>query len=689
MNFSKFKLSLILVCLLVFQGLHAQEELLTTSDVSKVMKQIFDQHVDKKEMSSTVLKNAFRVYIDQFDPLRLYLLDEEVQPYLNISDAQITALTEQYKQNNFSAFEKLNSVIQTSIERARNTRHEVESNSTALFNVPAPKSDKVEWSDADLKLAFAKTPAELKSRLQKQIISFIDGEKKRYGAADILRNQPQTLAILNRYFEGQENSYLFRDDKGQPLNKAETENLLTLHVLKALAASLDAHTTFYNNTEAYDMKVRLEKAFQGIGVVLQQSPDGTVTISKLMEGGPAAKSGQILVNDQILSIDGKSLNNISLDKVMELIRGQNGSQIVLNIQRKVAEGDKKVEKTFEITLKREPITLNDERVDISYEQFGDGIIGKITLHAFYQGDNGISSENDLRKAIQDLSKKGQIRGLILDLRDNSGGFLMQAVKVVGMFIKNGVVVISKYSDGKEHFYRDMDGHEAYNGPLVVLVSKATASAAEIVAQALQDYGVAVVVGDEHTYGKGTIQSQTVTDNQATSFFKVTVGKYYTVSGKTPQIQGVWSDVVVPGIYSEEHIGEQYLEFALPADSIKPEYKDDLSDVDTGLRSWYLRYYVPTLQHRVDEWDPLIPDLKKNSETRIANNKNYQAFLRQLKGLNPEPDETEQEELKTGTKKNYNVDDLQMMEAVNVIKDMIMLNSKVHSRNFELSDAGKE
>src|SRR5690606_836656 len=163
------------------------------------------------------------------------------------------------------------------------------------------------------------------------------------------------------------------------------------------------------------------------------------------------------------------------------------------------------------------------------------IIGKITLNSFYQGDNGVNSENDVRDAIKKLDKMGNLRGLILDLRENSGGFLTQAVKVAGLFITNGVIVVSKYFNGEEHFYRDMDGKVSYTGPLVILTSKATASAAEIVAQALQDYGTALIVGDEHTYGKGTIQSQTVTENQGAAFFKVTVGKYYTVSGKTPQI----------------------------------------------------------------------------------------------------------------------------------------------------------
>lgn len=660
-----------LVIITCFAQFAFSQELLKSEDVSKVMSQIFSQHVDKKEISSDILKNAFHVYIDQFDPLRLYLLQSEVDPYLNISDAEMQKIIVQYKNNDFSAFAKLNDLIQKSIYRARDLRNEVEKNRELLFAVPMSRTDidKADWVDPDLKLTFAKDPKELERRIEKNVMSFISGEKRRFGQEKVNKKQQETLNVLNRYLNGQEDNYLYLDPQGKPLADRQKENIFILHILKALASSLDAHTTFYDNTEAYDMKVRLEKAFEGIGVVLEQKGNGAVVVTKLMEGGPAAKSGELLVNDQIESIDGKSLKDVSLNQVMEMIRGQNGSSIALKIIR----GDK----NFDVTLKREPITLNDDRVDISYEQFGDGIIGKITLHAFYQGEKGITSENDLRNALKELSQKGNLRGLVLDLRENSGGFLTQAVKVVGMFITNGVVVISKYSDGREHFYRDMESKETYSGPFVVLVSKATASAAEIVAQALQDYGVAVIVGDEQTYGKGTIQSQTVTDEQAASYFKVTVGKYYTVSGKTPQIQGVKSDIVVPGPLSEERIGEKYLEYALTADTITPEYKDDLSDVDPGLRPWYLRYYIPTLQPKIDEWRSLIPALQKNSGYRVAHNKNYQAYLRQLKGLPPEKEDVADEEFASRGKVDYTTD-FQMDEAVNVVKDMILLESRAHS-----------
>jgi carboxyl-terminal processing protease len=342
--------------------------------------------------------------------------------------------------------------------------------------------------------------------------------------------------------------------------------------------------------------------------------------------------------------------------------------IKLVLQRKVQNDPNP--KLVEIELRREPITVDEERVDVTSEPFANGIVGTIKLHAFYQGANGVTSENDVRNAIKELSAKGPLKGLILDLRENSGGFLTQAVKVAALFIKSGVIVISKYSDGHEQFYRDMNGVATYTGPLIVLNSKATASAAEIVAQALQDYGVALVVGDEHTYGKGSIQSQTVTDNQATSLFKVTVGKYYTVSGKTPQIRGVQADILAPGPYDYEHIGEQYLENALSNDTIKPEYKDDLSDVDPGLKSWYLRYYLPTLQPKVTAWRRLLPTLQKESAARTSHNQGYQEMIARWKLEERDPNAA-----LTATEQQKTPKDFQLAEAQNILKDMVVLHAR--------------
>jgi carboxyl-terminal processing protease len=674
---------LFLTLLSFFSNIFAQEqELLKTTDINKVMQQIFQQHVTKKEMNTVILEHALQIYIDQFDPNRMYLLDQEVKSFVHLSKREADSDITEYKEGNFDEFKRLNTVIQKAILRARGIRQEVEKNDPQLFSDDVEGNGGEKLPKEGRKLEFAKNIEDLKAHIQQDIKRFIQQGKVRYGIAKINRNPLQILSMYDRALQTFENSYLFEDMSGHPLPPAQVENLFTLHVLKALASSLDAHTTFYNNAEAYDIKVRLEKEFNGIGIIIEQISDGSFIIKQVLKDGPAEKSGLILVNDQIVSVDGQALSNMPLSQLMEVLRGKTGTMVHLTLKRKVEENHKLVEKIFDIKLQRASIALNEDRAKAEFETFGNGIIGKITLTSFYHGENGsVSAANDIRDAIKELEKKGNLRGLIIDLRENSGGFLVQAVEVAGLFITDGVIVIAKYSDGTEQYYRDMENHEAFKGPLVILTSKATASAAEIVAQALQDYGVALIVGDEQTYGKGTIQSQTVTDKNASTFFKVTVGKYYTVSGKTPQIQGVKADIVVPGKLSGKPIGEQYLENALSSDTISSEYKDDLKDVDPSLKSWYLRYYYPTIQPKINMWRSMLPKLVKNSQYRIEHNKNYQAFLKQVQGIKEE-DADEGEDDTNGAKKNYGVDDLQMAEAVNIVKDMIMLNS--HEQAVETS-----
>lgn len=674
---SKFFCKLLLIFTVISFYLSGGEyELLQTQDVNKIMQQILNQHVDKKEVTTSILKNSFRVYIDQFDPDRIYLLDAEVQPFLNMSDTDANKFLDEYKHNQFSEYMDLNSVIQKAIYRARQIRASLVKDINQLYQQSAaiPSDGYEEWRDPDLRRSFSKDEEQLSNRIKHQFTQFIASERKRYGDSYILNRTAQTIKVFEAESHNHENPYLFLSDHGLPMTEAEKQNAFTMHVLKALANSLDAHTTVLSPAEAFEMRLRLEKEVEGIGIELHGEKNGVFLISKVIENGPAAKSGQIRVKDQLIEIDSTSLKDKSLNEVTEMLRGKNGTTVTLLLKRVADENGQIINKMFSVPLIRDEIAINEDRAKSSFEKYGNGIIGTIKLDSFYQSENGdVTSEIDVREAIQKLDKLGNLRGLILDLRENSGGFLSQSVKVVGLFITNGVVVISKYFNGDEHFYRDMDGKRVYAGPLIVLTSKATASAAEIVAQALQDYGVAIVVGDEHTYGKGSIQSQTVTENQNSAFFKVTVGKYYTVSGKTPQIQGVKADVVVPSQFYHEIIGEEYLDYPLKEDIISDSYNDKLEDVAPNLKPWYMHYYTPSIQHKKVVWKNMLPTLKKNSEYRIAHNKNYQMFL---KGASPE-EIAAAANGKVNT--NFGSDDLQMAEAVNILKDMILLQSQMPSR----------
>lgn len=670
--FKKFFLVLALPLFLAL-SLFSEQELLHSDDIHKVMKQIFSQHVDKKRVDGELLTHSFKIYFEQFDPEKVYLLQSEVTPFTQMSGDQLKTLEKQYLEGNYAVYTQINDVIQKAITRAQKNRLDLEKNPKALFKEAVTAPQGFERNEG-----FAENEGALLARQRLYLLALLQGEVRRFGERGVIGYEKEAIALIERDIHEREAQYTYKPQNGEVISEADQQNLFTIHILKSLAKSLDAHTAFFDSQEAYDLRVRLEKGFEGIGLVFQESPQGIV-VTHMLDGSPAFKEGSIKVGDRLLEINGYKTSEISFEKVMELLRGKKDETVALLFAREIGETQPK--KTIQVNLKREPIVLNNDRIDVSSEKFGNGIIGIVTLHSFYQNDQGITSENDVRDAIKKLKAEGPLRGLILDLRENSGGFLSQAVKVAGLFVTDGVIVISKYYDGNEKIYRDIDNGVEYTGPLVVLTSKATASAAEIVAQALQDYGVALVVGDEHTYGKGTIQSQTVTGNKGNSYFKVTVGEYFTVSGKTPQLHGVPADIVVPGPYSHAHIGEEYLEETIQQNQTIPSaYNDQLKDVPPDLKPWFIRYYLPFLQQKKTLWRDMIPPLQKNSARRLAENKNYQLFLTKLSypGGFMQIKQEEEENKKEG---NFGRDDFQLSEAINVVKDMVYLDSKVRHKEY--------
>jgi carboxyl-terminal processing protease len=345
---------------------------------------------------------------------------------------------------------------------------------------------------------------------------------------------------------------------------------------------------------------------------------------------------------------------------------QNVSKRKVELELQRMEGKQEI--NYFVVVQKEKIIMEQDRLQYSFEPFGDGIIGKLTLPSFYESKDSSSCEADIRSALRELKKQGKVLGLVLDLRENSGGFLSQAVKVAGLFISNGVVVISKYAQEEIQYLRELNGKNYYDGPLVILTSKLSASAAEIVAQALQDYGVALVIGDERTYGKGTIQFQTVTRDKAPSFFKVTVGRYYTVSGVSTQIEGVKANIVVPTRYFIYDVGERFLQYPLKCDRIPSMYMDPLLDINPQQINWFQKHYLPNLQPKISIWNQMESFLAKNSSQRLNRDKNFSLFLETKK---------QDKEGKGGlltANHNWGMEDLQMAEALNILKDMTLLQN---------------
>lgn len=650
MSFVKGLLRCVGVCALLIPAFVFSEKELKHQSIRPNMEVIFGYHIEHKEYNPLIVKRSFKTYIEQFDYEKMYLLKDEVKRFLNLSDQEIDKIINNYKKDKFDHYLLINSYIERSIERQRRLRNQ------AVKEILAGKI--VQAAPLEGYTDYANDEQELYQRILTKYYRMIAGREKKAGVSFSKERKEKLYSIYDKRLKRAESFYYILDDQEQLTTQSKLEHYQALHILKAITKSLDSHSSYYSYEEAADLKAALKKQFQGIGIVLREGEDG-VYIADMIQGGPALSSKKVQVGDYLISIDGKNIQDCCFEEILTYLRGDEGSSVELRLKR---EG---IASPFAVQLKREKVMLNEDRLTYTFEPYANGYIGKIVLPGFYDNGEGVSSEKDLRDAIKELKSKGPLFGLVIDLRENSGGFLTQAVKVAGLFITKGIIVISKYSDGEIRYMRDIDGRLYYEGPLVLLTSKASASAAEIVAQALQDYGVAVIVGDERTYGKGSMQYQTVTEDNPQAFYKVTVGRYYTISGRSTQIEGVKADIVVHTIFSPYNIGERYLEYPISRDSLELE---QMMGDKSGAKS-FQKKYLPNLQVQATHWKKMLPTLKANSEKRLAKDPNYQIFLKRIKGE------------VTDSKKtlSFGQEDLQLKESVNIVKDMIHLSKQMEKK----------
>jgi carboxyl-terminal processing protease len=354
--------------------------------------------------------------------------------------------------------------------------------------------------------------------------------------------------------------------------------------LNALAHVYDPHSDYFGPEEAKDFSIAMNLSLVGIGATLEASDNGC-TIRELVPGGPAERSGRLQPGDHIVSVaeNGKEpvdIVNMPLQRAIELIRGVKGTVVELTIVP-AAPGQESVRKVVRIV--RDEVKLVEQQakariVDLAGSGGQITRLGVIDLPSFYAGTDGShrSATTDVARLVQKLKAEG-VRGIVLDLRRNGGGSLEEAINLTGLFIRHGPVVQTRGPAGDIQIDADNDPAELYMGPLVVLTSRLSASASEILAGALQDYGRALIVGDSSTFGKGTVQTilplapilqqNGLTTTESAGALKVTIRKFYRPSGASTQLRGVAADIVLPSTTDLSEIGESSMKDPLPWDTV--------------------------------------------------------------------------------------------------------------------------
>lgn len=542
-----------------------------------------------KELQNRVIEQ----YIKRIDPLKIYLVEADVQK------------VKEMMKDVFANIEKKDCKFMTEIQSLLLTRIEER---TAFVKKALGKDFKfnkdTEFTyDPDHK----KNPKNTEEA-EEFLSKYIQFQVANYLATDIKLEEAKERVVKNY----ERNLKRSKDTK--------TEELMSGY-LNSFSLSLDPHSSFFSKDFYEDFTIDMSLSLEGIGATLSQQ-DGFTTIEALVPGGAAAKSRLLEPQDKIVAVskkDGKMENVIDMElkDVVKMIRGPKGTKVKLSVMRKESDGNKK----FDVELTREKVSLEDNAVSIYYQDKdingSKKKIGIINFPSFYADSKrgGRSSAADMKKIIAQARDK-KVDGLVLDLSNNGGGSLEDAVKIGGLFIKTGnIVKQSSRQEGKEISLADTDEKVDWAGPLVILTSRISASASEIVSGAMKDYDRAVVVGADHTYGKGSVQTVLPVPGDLGAL-KVTIGMFFTPGGFSTQHRGVESDIVIPSPYSVDDIGEKSMDYSLPPKKLDSFLSKD-AYVAKGEGAW--------MQIKSD-W---VKKMKTRSGERVSKNEDFKKITEEL------------------------------------------------------------
>jgi carboxyl-terminal processing protease len=404
--------------------------------------------------------------------------------------------------------------------------------------------------------------------------------------------------------------------------------------LSSVAHCFDPHSSYMSPQTVEDFQITMRLSLQGIGAALR-SEDGITTVASIVPGGAAEKDKRLKVGDKIVGVgqedgDFQDVVEMKLNRVVRLIRGERGTRVRLKVLRDAGQTEtiELTRQTIELKsseVKGEIINTND-RLGVNAAKMRVGIVNIPSFYRDFSGaqqgkDDFKSTARDVAKVLAEFKEKGGVDVVVVDLRMNGGGALSEAIEVTGLFIDQGPVVQVKEQNGKIKSHDDEEPGVAYGGPLVVVCNRLSASASEIFAAAIKDYGRGIVVGDTTTHGKGTVQNVMPVASQMFRMMpggkdrgalKLTINQFYRVNGDSTQNRGVESDVVLPSLIDHMDLGESFLDNALAFDHIDPIRHAKLPYVNPQI--------VSTLrsnsQHRV-ELDPKFQQTMKDIDRYLS------------------------------------------------------------------------
>jgi carboxyl-terminal processing protease len=536
----------------------AAQDRQVTRLVAMMMKR---EHLSKHPLDDEISRRALDLFLKSLDGRKLYFYQADVEEFhqrRNDLDDMINAGDVSFA---YTVFNRL-------LKRVDERIAAVNQMLAGEFDFTP---DEVLVADAD-KLTYPATPEEARERWRKQLkydvlVLKVDKSNKE-DIRERLRRRYQSIS--------------------KRMHQTDSNELLEMF-LTSITSSFDPHSTYMAPVSSKNFDIVISLNLQGIGAQLKVV-DGYTVIDKLIPGGPADKNGQLKAGDRVVSVgqgdtgDFVDVVDMKLNDVVEKIRGRKGTTVRLVVLPE-AGGDPKT-----VKIVRDQIELKDQEASGTIIEEGrktDGSpvkLGVINLPSFYMDMKGAREGNedfksctrDVKRIIDDFNRKG-VDAVVLDLRKNGGGSLTEAISLTGLFIEQGPVLQVKDPDGRVQQYDDTDRGIAWRGPLVVMISKFSASASEILAGAIQDYHRGLIVGDSSTHGKGTVQTMMdlgpqlfrIQNPPDLGSLKLTVQQFYRPSGDSTQQRGVLSDIALPSLTDHYDVSESDLDYPVAFDKVTP------------------------------------------------------------------------------------------------------------------------
>ncbi len=565
---------------------------LACGTIAKFVEQFLENHIRSRVLTPELERRTADVFIRSFDPSQSALMESEVDALHN----QMVGSFAKIEAGDCSAlWEVHREFVERHNEISLRVAELVRANDYAI-------NPEVELVLDAKKRGYPKTAPE-RDQLLRKLVQF---QMSNYISSATDLDEAKEL-LSHRY-----------DRVARRLKELDAVDLFS-SFLDAFASSLDPHSNYFSADVYEDFRIQMSLSLTGIGVALSEQ-DGFAVVERIIEGGAAAQLDTLKPKDKIIEVsqgDDKAVNIIDmpLRDAVSLIRGKEGTTVRLTVLRQADTTDR-----FEVAIVRQEINLEDQAASLRVEEREiDGRTLKLAileLPSFY-GDSDPSKRqctDDVARLLREVNEM-KADGLVLDLSHNGGGLLTHAVTVSGFFLRKGEIVKVKTSSGHQEVLSDRDEAILYSGPLVVHTSRVSASAAEILAGALKDYKRAIIAGDDHTFGKGTVQTvSSLAPGQGA--LKITTAMFYRPGGKSTQHAGVEADVVIPSLLSGDDFGEKFQPFSIEGSVIEP-FQGSYANANPESSRWKVVS------------DEIVTKLAEASRLRISTSSDFDEVAREL------------------------------------------------------------